>query len=257
MANNYYTTSQAAKLLSVSSDTVLKWVRAGKIPSYRTPGGHSRIPAEAISALLPGVLPAGGIASGTPQEKPFNYCWDFYAGDDGVSQACLDCVAYKSQARRCYEMREIPEEFGHLRLFCETSCDACDFYQLTHRQARSGLVISKSRDWLDRLSEETVDPSFQLKFASSEYEAAAIIEKFRPDYIVLDCSFGKVRTREICQLLTKDVRIPFTRIILTSPKPKWRDDCDSEIFAWIKKPFSVRQLTELIEGVAGEERQPA
>ena len=35
---NYLTTTQAAKLLSVSPDTVLKWVKAGKLQARRTLG---------------------------------------------------------------------------------------------------------------------------------------------------------------------------------------------------------------------------
>ena len=57
MNQKHYTTSQAAKLLSVSADTVLKWVKAGKINSYRTPGGHYRIPADAVETLLPARSP--------------------------------------------------------------------------------------------------------------------------------------------------------------------------------------------------------
>ncbi|WP_457826562.1 MerR family transcriptional regulator, partial [Staphylococcus aureus] len=48
---DYLTTSQAARLLAVSPDTVLKWVRAGKVKSYRTLGGHFRIPLSEIGAV--------------------------------------------------------------------------------------------------------------------------------------------------------------------------------------------------------------
>ena len=51
MVKDYYTTSEAARLLSVSADTVLKWVKADKIDSYRTPGGHARIPKAAVDAI--------------------------------------------------------------------------------------------------------------------------------------------------------------------------------------------------------------
>ena len=53
MIKDYYTTTEAARKLAVSADTVLKWVKAGKIDSYRTPGGHARIPKEAVETLLP------------------------------------------------------------------------------------------------------------------------------------------------------------------------------------------------------------
>lgn len=43
-----YTTHQAAKLLGVSLPTIVNWIKAGRLEAYRTPGGHRRIPAEAI-----------------------------------------------------------------------------------------------------------------------------------------------------------------------------------------------------------------
>jgi excisionase family DNA binding protein len=246
----YYTTSQAAKLLSVSSDTVLKWVRAGKITSYRTPGGHARIPAEAIQALLPNDIQ---VELPVPQEVetyPYRYCWDFYAGEDGVRQACRNSVVYKSQARRCYEMRDIPEEFGHLKLFCEESCEECEFYHLTHQQARSALIVSRSTELLERLSDQAARLDLDIRVAANEYESALVIEQFRPDFIVLDCSFGTVRTKEFCRQLSTDERIPFAKIILASRTAKWDEECEAEVFAWIKKPFSIEQLSELIAGAA-------
>lgn len=36
-------THQAARFLSVDAGTVIRWADAGKLPSFRTPGGHRRI----------------------------------------------------------------------------------------------------------------------------------------------------------------------------------------------------------------------
>ncbi len=40
---NYFSIPQAAKICSVDRSTVNRWVTAGKIKSYSTPGGHKRI----------------------------------------------------------------------------------------------------------------------------------------------------------------------------------------------------------------------
>jgi excisionase family DNA binding protein len=252
MANtkHYYTTSQAAELLSVSPDTVLKWVRAGKIASYRTPGGHSRIPAEAISAMLPNggaTLAVNGIEGA---QDTFRYCWDFYAGPDGVREQCRDCVAFRSQAQRCYEMRAIPEEFGHLKLFCATTCDECDFFKLTHGEATSVLVVSRNAGWLEELEVQAEHAAIRLEVASSEYECAAKIESFRPDFVVLDSALGKARAKTLCQALNADERIPFTRVIMASRHAKWDEDCERDFFGWIEKPFNVERLGEFIAGAA-------
>jgi excisionase family DNA binding protein len=245
LSQNHYTTSQAAKLLSVSADTVLKWVKASKITSYRTPGGHYRIPSEAVEALLPGKGPDSSIDG---VAKGFDFCWNFYADSDAVRDECRDCMAFRSKARRCYEMRDIPEEFGHLRLFCQSSCEDCKFYQLTHLQRRSVLVVSRHQRWLTDLVDQSADSVLKLETAHSEYECGALIEKFRPDFIVLDRSFGAARTRDICRHLIADDRIPFTRIILTSRLASWDDNCQQEVCGWIEKPFTIEQLGEFIEG---------
>ncbi|MCP4571227.1 MAG: excisionase family DNA-binding protein [bacterium] len=251
MRKNHYTTTQAARLLSVSADTVLKWVKAGKIPSYQTPGGHNRIPAEAVEALLPG---GGAVSLRHRMVRTYDHCWDFYADQDGVRAACKDCVAYKSGARRCYEMRSIPEEFGHLRLFCETSCEDCEFYQLTHgRERRRVLVVSRQETWLVQLAEEAAGGGLKLTTAASEYACGSVIEDFRPDFIVLDASFGTIRTRDICRHLNEDARIPFTRIILTSRQARWAEECAQEVCGWIEKPFTIAQLGAFIESAARTE----
>ena len=40
---NYLTTRDAAALFDVDPATVLRWIKSGKIPAIRTPGGHYHI----------------------------------------------------------------------------------------------------------------------------------------------------------------------------------------------------------------------
>jgi excisionase family DNA binding protein len=44
----YYTTHEVAGLLGVSLPTVVNWVKSGRLDAHRTPGGHRRIPPEAL-----------------------------------------------------------------------------------------------------------------------------------------------------------------------------------------------------------------
>ena len=62
--------SAAADLLGVHVDTVRRWTDEGKLPEVRTPGGHRRIPREAVERVLDGAghtpvpaLPAIGRAA--------------------------------------------------------------------------------------------------------------------------------------------------------------------------------------------------
>lgn len=43
MTERIYTTVDVAKLCKVSLRTVIRWVDEGKLPSFRTPGGHRRV----------------------------------------------------------------------------------------------------------------------------------------------------------------------------------------------------------------------
>ena len=255
MDKRYLTTTEAARLLSVSPDTVLKWVRAGKVNSYRTPGGHWRIPAEAVDRLLPGGRPTRASARANPEES-YQYCWEYNSLPGELCENCQQCIVYRSRARRCYEFRDFPEAFGHLRLYCQSTCEECQYYEVVKEQGVNVLVITRSSALAKRLSAAGSREGFRLEAAGSEYEASAKIETFRPDYIVVDCSFGTRRTNDICDHLFDDERIPLTRLILASKDPEVKKFCDHEILGWLKKPFDARQLRGFVESIDKPHLQP-
>lgn len=59
------TTRQAADMLGVAVSTVQKWVELGKLASWKTPGGHRRIPLAAIHT----VLQSNGAGPPAPREE--------------------------------------------------------------------------------------------------------------------------------------------------------------------------------------------
>ena len=44
--------AQAARLLGVNRSTMTRWIAAGKMPAFRTPGGHWRIKVSDIDAIM-------------------------------------------------------------------------------------------------------------------------------------------------------------------------------------------------------------
>ena len=48
----WLTTGQAAKYCSVKPDTVLKWIKRGRLTAERTPGGHYRIRPKDLEPLI-------------------------------------------------------------------------------------------------------------------------------------------------------------------------------------------------------------
>jgi excisionase family DNA binding protein len=49
---SFYTTFEAARLLSVSLPTVVNWIKARRLKAHRTPGGHRRIAREDLAAFI-------------------------------------------------------------------------------------------------------------------------------------------------------------------------------------------------------------
>jgi excisionase family DNA binding protein len=246
---DYLTTTQAARLLSVSPDTVLKWVKAGKVKSYRTLGGHFRIPSSELGTISTEAAAVSGAADGVPVAAPYKYCWEFLAGGDQIKDECKDCITFRSRARRCYELKELPGGLGCLNVLCDTECTNCEYYRLVHRQGLSVLILGKSDKLVRDASAADEGEDIRVRRVASEYEAAAAIQGFRPDYIVVDCAFGKRRTSSICNSLFCDVRIPVARIILCSRDREVKDYCDKEVFGWIRKPFDLQDLRDYIRGI--------
>jgi excisionase family DNA binding protein len=62
-SREYLRTAEVAELLHVSSKTISRWAREGKLPSVRTLGGHRRFPEQPIrdvATRLSGDLAMGG-----------------------------------------------------------------------------------------------------------------------------------------------------------------------------------------------------
>ena len=62
-SREYLRTAEVAELLHVSSKTISRWAREGKLPSVRTLGGHRRFPEQPIRDVairLSGDLALGG-----------------------------------------------------------------------------------------------------------------------------------------------------------------------------------------------------
>jgi len=52
MTDRVFTTVDVAKLCKVSLRTVIRWVDEGKLPSFRTPGGHRRVREEDLMRFM-------------------------------------------------------------------------------------------------------------------------------------------------------------------------------------------------------------
>lgn len=125
MDKEYLTTFEAAKLMSVSPDAVLKWIKSGILKARRTPGGHHRIERRCIDELL---TQDQKICKSEQNQQEFQYCWEFNSRFENCLDECENCVVFKIHAKRCYKMFNLPDEIGHLKLHCKSTCEECNYY---------------------------------------------------------------------------------------------------------------------------------
>lgn len=111
MTKEYLTTFEAAKIMSVTPDAVLKWIKSGILEARRTPGGHHRIARKSIENLL-----TENKKNHPPEEKQksFPYCWEYNTQNKKCPGDCENCLVYKISAKGCYKIFDFPKDYGHL-----------------------------------------------------------------------------------------------------------------------------------------------
>jgi excisionase family DNA binding protein len=202
-------TGQVARRLSVTPDTVLKWIKSGLLQAVRTAGGHYRIAEDDVDTLAraeAGLPPVNGGG--------FLYCWEYYSDGGEPGESCKECLVFRARARRCYEMAGLSREVGYSGAYCNNSCEDCAYYREVVRRPRRVLIVTESSELQRRLERGAASSTLALEFASSEYECSAACDTFRPEYVVIDGSLSKRARASLCSHLAVDPRIPGVQIIL-------------------------------------------
>lgn len=96
------------------------------------------------------------------------------------------------------------------------------------------------------------DPRFEIRTASSGYDAGIMTQQFRPDLILLDYMLPDVNGNIVCQTIRKNVEFEDIKIIIVSGVVK-QDEIDqlykSGAEDFIRKPFNITELTDKINVV--------
>ena len=244
MSKQFLTTGEVAVLCAVTPDAVLKWIKSGKIPATRTPGGHFRIhQSEIPSDLIKKQTPPQALQ----QKRSFKYCWEFHALSGKTPDECQSCIVYHSRAERGYNMVQLPEEAGHAKKFFKETCENCDYYKMAKSQRYNVLIVTNRIKLRTSLEADLSSVNFNLSFADSEYQCSMIVNDFQPDFVVIDCTIGEKQCQKFASYLANDPRLPFVRVIMAGEKYKFPNECDPEIFSRIKPNFTIRELSDLIE----------
>ena len=250
--SRYLTPGQAANILSVTPDTVLKWIRTGILPARRTAGGHHRIDQTDLEQINASASPTEEQPA---KRRPFKYCWEHH-GKGKLLDRCKECSAFQMRAHRCYEVARLAPDSGPPKMFCKVSCEDCEYFQIVHEQITNVLVITDNPDLTSALKSNAGGAPFNLEFADCEYTCSALVARFRPDFAVIDCSLGSDASRDITDHLAQDPRVPFVRVVLAGNHDEVPTECDQEVFARIERPFSIQDIRECIDGIAMDSRDP-
>lgn len=249
LKTEYLSTGKTAALCSVTASTVLKWIKAGKIQAVRTAGGHYRIPKYIVDSVM-GSVSIDGLSTVKSVEekpkKPFQYCWEFKAKSDEIGDGCKNCVVYKARVGRCFEVSNLPQDVGHAHVFCDESCDECDYYKMLINQRPNILVVTDQPQLKESFEQRTPGSGYNLRFTDCEYKCSMLVDDYRPDYVVIDCAMGTDRSRDFAKNLLADPRIPYVRVILTGKRSEFPKKCDQLVFAFIEHPFTADEIEDLI-----------
>ena len=121
----YLTTSEAAKICKVTRFTVRNWVKQGKLRAITTPGGHQRIPQEAVINLLKKSQPISHNLDSPVSADTEVRCWQAKEVLASGRHRCADCLVFKEQVNRCFLT---VKTFGSEKVHCNIDCLNCSFF---------------------------------------------------------------------------------------------------------------------------------
>jgi len=115
---------------------------------------------------------------------------------------------------------------------------------------RKVLIVDDDAEIVELISDIlSREGSFEIRTASSGYEAGMITQQFRPDLILLDYMLPDVNGNVVCQTIRKNPEFENTRIIIVSGVIK-QDEIDQLLRAgaqeFLHKPFNVSELVEKV-----------
>lgn len=248
----WLTTGQAAKLCSVTPDTVLKWIKKGSLEAVRTAGGHYRIKRQGLALFLTeGRASPHNFPDRTSQAPQRLRCWEYFSRGGVVSDECEACVVYRTRAAWCFQMAILGPDIGHARQFCQTSCEDCVYFRRLSGQPTNVLVVTSDPDLVRRLKIGESE-GMELRFARNAYEASAVVHSFLPGFAVVDQDALAGGEDGLLESLADDPRLPGLKIILAVRRGEARQLGNGGkahlVSRVINKPFGWEQIAAVIDG---------
>jgi excisionase family DNA binding protein len=234
------TTGQAARHCSVKPDTVLKWIKKGRLRATRTIGGHYRVDERDLAPLLgESDLEEQKGKSAPCSQQPLR-CWEFLS--DGLRSECKNCIAYRVHAVWCFHLIKLTHAAGHGKRFCTGSCLDCPYYRRTHAQPTNVLILTRDEALIQYIAKKN-NESIACRYARTGYDASAIISVFRPALVIVDERILQDGESGLVDALASDPRTRGARILLGVRDGNPVPSCASEAIAGtIREPFCSQDI---------------
>ncbi len=112
------------------------------------------------------------------------------------------------------------------------------------------LIVDDDAEIVELISDVlTRDGHYEIRTASSGYEAGMVTQQFHPDLILLDYMLPDVHGNVVCQTIRSNPEFENTRIIIVSGVIK-QDEIDQLLRSgaenFIRKPFDISELMEKV-----------
>lgn len=247
-AANLLSTGQAARLCSVKPDTVLKWIKSGRLPATRTVGGHYRVEKAVLRNLTHGAAETPAEAPPPPGVvgRPLR-CWEYLSDHGEIREGCTKCVVYRVRAAWCFEMTGFEGDTGHAKQFCGTSCEDCAYYQRTTSRSVKALIVTCDDSLIQTLRSDPT-PGVSLRFARNAYETSAMVGEFRPIFVIVDEEMVLAGEPGLLDCLSCDRRVAGLRIVLvTEPGGGARLGNRKDVLCVVEKPLDRRKIVDVVQ----------
>jgi len=114
------------------------------------------------------------------------------------------------------------------------------------------LVVDDDAEIVELISDIlTRDGRYEIRTASSGYEAGMVTQQFHPDLILLDYMLPDVNGNVVCQTIRNNPEFESTRIIIVSGVIK-QEEIDQLLKSgaedYVKKPFSISEILDKVNG---------
>lgn len=247
----WLSTGEAARLCSVERDTVLKWIKRGRIPAVRTPGGHYRIARQDLERLR-AASPARHRPAGQPDAGW--RCWEFMAAGGPMRSECRDCLAYRTRASFCFGLREQPGLAAGILCWDWLACRDCPYYRRLQGLPTRVLLVSADESWSS--SFKAGAPKLELRVARNARQAASQIPDWWPALVVIDAETLGGGEVELLQRLLADQPVVGLRVLYVyvtdSGAPRAALDSRTgpvPVIGVLRKPFGPEEILRVLEGI--------